>query len=156
MEHVWTLFCKRAIIDRESNQVSLIDAIETVLIDVSPTEAAAVANPGEKGTAIELEATLFSFWVRSRPDVPEMGAYRVSLVAADGSLVLPVNEKEMTARIDLTEKQRVRTQIKMTVLPFRGVGRYTFQMEQGQGDGQWEVVARVPYELTFEQPSTAP
>lgn len=143
MEHVWTVFCRRAIMDWETHQVTLVDAIDGIA--VMDTQSGSADQPFE--ASFECEVTLLSFWVRSDPAEPERGEARISLWGPDGK---PAEaETEIRLEIDLREKPQLRTQIKMNNLPLRGPGRYTFKVEQSLDRG-WETVARIPYEVVIE------
>lgn len=145
MEHVWTVLCRRAITDRETNQVTLVDAIEGIA--VTDTELGSGDQPPE--ASFECEVTLLSFWVRSNPAEPERGESRVSLRGPDGNAIQ--SDTEIRLEIDLTGTQQFRTQLKMNHLPLHGQGRYTFEVELNV-ERAWETVARIPYDVVIYSP----
>ena len=154
MNHVWTVFCARSIVDRGTNQVTLVDAIEVIGLLVTAEEEAKVKEglTRKEDLAFPMETILVSLWTRSQLEVPEKGIYRTTLFAPDGSPCPPVVQKEHT--VDLTAHPRLRTSLKLSGLPLRGPGLHSFQLEQNMGADQWETVARVPFVITYDRVGT--
>lgn len=141
MDHVWTVFCSRSLVDADTKQLSLIDTIEKVTV---------TALPGKQipaNSAVELSCSLVSLWTRSDFDVPESGLCRVRLFGPDGQEIEPA--EPMLYDADLTDKRRLRTQVRLQGLPLGIPGRYVFQTETFVEPG-WVEVARTPYELEIQ------
>lgn len=152
MEHVWSVLCRRAITDKETNQMTLVDSIEHIGVTLdSDQPLTAHDEDPERKIGIKLEATLISYWVRSENDAPEKGICRVSLLGPNRVTI----GREMTMAIDLTKKRRMRTQLTLEGLPFTGLGRYNFLVEMEDADGDWKTAARVPYEVELDPSSSA-
>ena len=150
MDHAWTVLCLRSIVDRETNQITLVDALENFeLRGSAEEEMRAMAYSNLNDLAIQIETQLASLWFRTNPVVPEKNAYRVTLLAPDGKPCPAISRISHT--VNLTETTKLRTFLKLTGLPFRGPGRYTFQIEVNTAIGQWNEVARVPYELSVDR-----
>ena len=119
MEHVWTVLCRRAITDRETNQTSLIDSIEGLTATIS-AEKVKEAERDNKRIGVEVGAVLVSFWVRSDLKIPEMGEMRTRVVAPDGSVV---SREDAKASVNLRDNRRMRMHLEIPALPFAGEGQ---------------------------------
>jgi hypothetical protein len=126
------------LIDTASNQLSLIDTIENISVTVPPG-----GDLPEKAT-VELSCFLVSLWVRSVPDQPESAQFRVRLFDPYGQEIASNDLK--LCDLDLTEKQRLRAQIRLQSLPLGAPGRYEFRVEL-LDQGLWQRMAQIPYEL---------
>jgi hypothetical protein len=148
MEHVWTVFCRRVLIDDSTNQMTLIDAVESVSIALHEQP-----RPGE--AFFQIEAALATLWIRSEITTPEKGDIRVTLHGPSGR----INSVEpLILPIDLTVHGRQRSKVTIPALPFGEPGRYVFEVEVNEV-GEWRRVAGVPYELTVkedERPAETP
>jgi hypothetical protein len=146
IEHVWSVLCSRAILDRDTNSVSLIDIVEEITIQgpVLPSE--------EGGTsAFTITMALVSLWRRDPEDQPTKGQARVLLFAPNGE---PLKEFSVYS-IDLSEKLRMRAFGNIPVFPFRGPGSYHFSIQlQDEREEEWKEVASIPLRLIVTTPST--
>jgi hypothetical protein len=148
MEHVWTVFCRRVLIDDSTNQMTLIDAVESVSIALHEQP-----KPGE--AFFQIEAALASLWIRSDIATPENGEFRVTLHGPSGRIK---SVEPLILPIDLTVHRRQRSKVTIPALPFGEPGRYVFEVELNEA-GEWRRVAGVPYELTLkedERPAETP
>jgi hypothetical protein len=143
VEHAWTVFCSRAITDSDTNQVSLIDTIEGITVGAPPDFQERLSRG--QGIAVPFSCVLVTLWTRSDRSVPEQSKCQATLLDPLGKTGLEPTIFE----IDLTEKERMRTHLKMAVLPVHVEGRYTFQMDIEKDNG-WRTVARVPFELKIQ------
>ena len=136
IDHIWSVLCQRSVIDKDSNTMTLFDAIEQLTI--SGAELPAIAP-------IPME--LVSLWSRTEPDRQARGRARVCLIEPDNSIQQPSFEID----IDLTAHERYRTRGRMGGMPIRAAGRYKFRVElQIEGDHQWREVARIPVQVVIE------
>lgn len=149
-EHIWTVFCDKAIVDQISGNVSLIEVIESVAITPESVVLDGTAqHPSIGGVR---KTVLISLWTRSNPDVPEKVPGRWSIRVPGGKRL------EVTSGdIDLTNSMRVRTMTHVEGLPFAGPGRYIWvldvEKETTSGRKRWVNVAKVPFELVIQEKS---
>ncbi len=137
-EHVWSVLCHKGCLDKYTNQVSLLDVIETLAITLLEP------LPEKLPVNFPLQLQLVSFWTRSKTGVPEMARCRLHLAIPDGSKVKTTTELE----IDLKQAARSRTFFRMNALPYHGPGLYSFVVEQyNEATKKWKRVARIPLEI---------
>lgn len=138
IDHVWTVVCSQAIIDRDSNNVSLQSVIEQITIADAP----------KPDGIIPLSLQVMTLWARSDFDVPSQGQARLSLLLPSGELA-----KEFETVLDLSEARRLRTGLRMEGFPASESGRYTLRVEfRNEGEELWRFGAAVPIEVLFEPP----
>jgi hypothetical protein len=134
IDHVWTVLCSRAVIDVDSQNVSIHNVIEQLNVAAEPAPDLVI------GIAYEL----VSLWVRSEIDTPTKGRTRVTLISPTGATTAVA---EMP--IDLSQVERARHRISCQGLHVTGPGRYVFRVELSEEDGEWRRVASVPLRVVF-------
>jgi hypothetical protein len=142
IEHVWSVLCGRAVTDRETNNMSLLEVIEQVnLLGPMP-------EPGQR-VALPIPFEVVSLWSRGNPNEREESTGRIKIIAPNNAEVLA---HEFS--INLIEHARVRTQMRSVGIPLAGVGRYVFSIEIKRPNEIWETVAKIP--LQVESMAQAP
>jgi len=134
--HVWTVICRRATIDSETNSVSIFEVVEEMHVKgVSPSEKVLVPR--------ELE--LISLWARSDVGRPEVGHTRLRMLT-------PKDETTGVAEgeIDLRGHRRLRFRLKLGTMALDGPGVYEFAIDLREGGGDWREVTRIPLDVVFE------
>jgi len=136
IDHVWTLICTRAIIDRDTNNLSAFNIIEQIQIRGEPTPDGVVP--------IGLEVV--SLWMRSDFNVPCRGRWRLSFLSPSG-----IQIKTVDGELDLSKYERVRARRFFMGLPMSEPGRYRFVLElQNEGKEDWQQVASIPLKVVFQ------
>ena len=135
IRHVWTVACIHAVVDQESNLLSLLDVIEQINIPGTPAP----------NKAIGLTLDLTSLWVREDPDAPEQGHARVRFVSPSGNEL-----KSIQTNVDLSEHERLRSRGRFVGLPAPEAGRFTFRVDlANEGTEEWNEVASIPIRIVF-------
>ena len=142
-KHVWSVLCRRAILDKSTNNVSLIDSLEN--IEFVPTK------PLQEGrwSIFAFETTLVSFLVRSDDNVPEQPKIRVQLVAPDGK----ASGQEVIATVNLSEHTRARNFFQFQTMGFWSSGTHNFVVSLELENEGWEAFAEVPV-IILQKPVT--
>jgi hypothetical protein len=138
VEHVWSVLCAKALIDRDSNQVSLLQSIEKVTVNLPGPFPDAPPKP-----LVPFPVDLVSYWIRSDPDKPELAQCLVTLTAPDGDIVTTTE-----GPVDLMEFVTLRAVVKSESLPLKSPGYFHFNVfVRATEVGDWMRVARVPFEV---------
>lgn len=145
--HMWSVLCTKAIIDRDSNIVSLIGAVDTLSF-TDDEDVLLERIKGEDAMGVQVDMELVMMWARSDFEVPEEAMARVSILAPSkaGNRVAPFP-------IRLQETTHFRVKLQVTGIPFEGFGIYYFVVETQRGKG-WVESARLP--LLCKKQATAP
>jgi len=136
IDHVWTVFCSRAVIDKRTNNVSIQNIIEQITIKGEPKSDA----------AIPIVCEVVTLWARADFDVPAQGRLRLAYLSPSGKVL-----NSMEREIDLSKSRRYRIQTIFQGLPVEEPGRYTFRVEL-ENEDEWHQVATIPLEVVFEPP----
>lgn len=140
IEHIWTVACNHAVIDKETNALSLQDVIEQVTIRDTP----------RPDGVLGLSMNVATLWERSDPKLQCRGRTRLAFCSPSG---MPYGTAE--SQIDLFNSTRHRTIWSIRGLPAREPGRHTFRIElQNDGETEWRQVAAIPLEIIFAPQQT--
>ena len=138
MKHLWTVLCSRAVIDRDSNNVSLQNVIEQLTVHDEPSPEGFWPS----------RMDLLSLWMRNEVDEPERGWGRLSLHAPSGEV-----KGQWEFEIDLTDALRTRSRLTFGGLPLSEPGIYMFNLEQRASKRhKWRLAAEVPLQVDFMPP----
>lgn len=142
MKVLWSVLCERAVVDRDTNNISLFNVIEEVALPAQPPMSLtdAIAK-NVVPTAFEL----IVLWARSNSDVPERGLGRVSILIPDAT---PKFTQEHD--IDLSQFLRLRSRLRLPGLPVGGEGTYLFKIEGKPSGGEWTEMFELPLRVMFQ------
>jgi hypothetical protein len=138
IEHIWSVLCSRSVIDSETNNVSIQNVVEQIVIQ---------AEPQENGF-LPIELELITLWGKDEPKEVVEGAGRVTFITPSGKSDVISDEK-----IDLTKAERHRQRIKLPGLPVSEAGKYYFKVEVKNKDGEWKQVSAIPLKIEFQSPN---
>ncbi len=142
IDHVWSILCSRAIIDLRTNNISLIDIVEEIMVPVPPTYITE-----RKPLPLALAITVVSLWRRELDDQPTKGRGRVRLLMPHQNEAKQISVYE----IDLSEKLRTRAYGDIPGIPFMGPGTYRFIIQlQNEREDEWKEVASIPLRVTMQ------
>lgn len=138
ISHVWTVVCSRSVIDRDSNNFSLLNTLERVTIHSVPMPE----------TVIPMRFDVVTWWTRTIPDQPGRGRIRLQLRLPSGTAF-----SSHEAAIDLSENEGHRHRVKCSTFPIAEAGRHLFVVElMNEGEDEWTQVASVPLRIQFKPP----
>jgi hypothetical protein len=135
IQHIWSVLCSRALLDKDSNNISLIEVIEQINVGAIP--------PGDQLAAIPMPMELVTLWCRAPEDPPTSGRARVVIIGVTGTRteLPPYN-------IDLATYPRVRNRSRFAGVQYQQLGRMEFVVELQVGDGdEWTPVAKLPVQV---------
>lgn len=146
--HIWSVACRKGVVDKFTSLVSLFDVIESLTLTVGAGSdfIAKTKEARKKGeyAGLPSEIMIVSLWHRSDPDIPEQATCRYRVLTPEGKVPPPDVEAII---LDLETHVRVRTFGKVPSLPFAGFGDYWVLVETQVDDEKWKEVARLPIEL---------
>lgn len=140
IDHVWSVVCSHAVIDKESNNVSLHNVIEQLVFekpdipeDIDPDRVIIPQN-----------FSVVTLWSRTDLEKGVIGYGRVKLYSPTNEMLLSSDEFE----IDLYNHRRFRSRGRFPGIVNRGPGKYIISVELRIDEGaDWSEVARVPIEV---------
>ena len=139
IEHIWTVACTRSVIDKETNNFSLLEILEQLTIPESPL-------PEGKITLIPISFDVVTLWSRASDNQAARGSAKLLFITPSGKIV-----GEHEHNVDLTVYSRARTRTRMAGLPIQEAGRYQFRVQlRHDGETEWRDVATVPLQISFD------
>ena len=137
-DHVWTVLCSRAVVDRETNNVSLQNVVEEITIRGAP----------KPGASVPVHVELMTLWSRTGLNMPAKGRARVTLLSPAQAELLTFE-----GEVDLTKAERARSRLVYQSLPVHETGRHLFCVEaREEQEKEWRQVAIVPLKIVFRPP----
>lgn len=130
MKHVVSALCGRVVIDQTTQNVTLVDLVDSLLGPINET--------AEGAFSVALD--FLTVWMRTDLQRPETGRARLGVLNATRVLIHPHLEYE----VDLVAAHRARNITRFPVFPFRGTGLHTITVEIEVEEGHWQVVAEWP------------
>lgn len=146
-KNVWAVLCRKSVIDNDTKLMTLIEVLEKLEVSVGVP----IDFDRDEVPAIPFDFEIVCLWVRSEPNTPEKSRCRLRLTTPDGKQQAGYSE----LAIDLEANKRFRTRFRSDALPLSPVnGLYQFDVELAGGkEGEWILVASLPFEVTLERPS---
>ena len=135
IKHVWSVLCENRIIDKDTNNISLINIIEQLNFNI-PGDQSAENQPFE----IHGVLNVVSMWTRTYHDKPSTGKSRIRIKNPDNKYVAL---EEIP--IDLIQFVRLRSLGSLKVI-FQKTGIYSIIVEVESKKG-WVEVASIPLEV---------
>jgi hypothetical protein len=136
----FAVLCGRAIVDRETNQFSIIDIIEGITIKAPPEaikDASAVFS-------VYTPMVLVADFSRSQANAPETVQLRVKALAPNGN---EIGGSELV--LDLQTVTRGRGFMTMTGLPVSSEGIYKFDVQVLGPQESWSTVTEVAFSVNI-------
>lgn len=142
---IWSVLCKRGILDKRTNNVSLIDALENLEFRSSdPIEEE------KQWKLLPIEITLVSFITRTDYNEPERSKLRIQIASPDGR----IHKKSIITDVNLIEHQRFRNFAMMRQVAFWASGIHKFVVSlQGEND-KWTKSAEIPLDIRQKESTT--
>jgi len=139
---IWAVLCQQSLLDRDTNNISLINMIEEIQITAMPPQVEADASGSAllAGNVVEL-VVLFG---RSDFNTPEKGRGRVRLQTPNGT---SSNAHEF--EVDLTHNLKHRFRLKIPGIPIDGEGIYYFLVDCKTDANNWEEKFVLPLEVNI-------
>ena len=140
---VFCALCHKAVTDQDSNQLSLLDVVEQVQVEVREKLIG--------GGLVPMPAQLATFWTRSDYNVPEKIHARLRLLGPSNALV-----GSAAFEVDLEAKPNYRAVLKLQGLPVSDSGRFWFLVESENADDTWSERGRFPLDVTINERLNTP
>ena len=140
----WAILCESAIVDKDTNNVSLVNVVEELTLPAAPPEIAATSDPSQLKPVSLAIVTLFA---RSDPSVPESGEAQIKIVAPDGRIGLSGQ-----ISVDLIQHERLRAIGRTFQMPFpdRLAGQYLLKVEVKTAGLDWEEMFSLPLQVKVQ------
>lgn len=145
MKHIWSVLCRRSVIDNETNNISLYDALEEVSVGVKVKQQVA---PIPEVINIAIDYEVVSLWMREDSDSRVQADTEIEIIQPDGKVA-----KTFPQKIDLPEKmRRFRTRYRINGLTVSTQGTYWFKIKiKETNEKQFRTVSEIPLEIKIQK-----
>lgn len=145
ISHIWSLLCRRSVIDSETNNLSLYDILEQLTVNVKIKK-----SDKHKVTKINIpiEYEVISFWVKA-PKIEEFkGGIKLEIINPDGKI-----EKTFEQPLEIPkDKRRLRSRIRIKGFVADKEGNYIFRISYKEEiKDQYIKAADVPLEVILKK-----
>jgi len=142
INHIWSVICTKSVIDSETNNISLIDTIERLTINLPTGQSTRTESIN---LAVNFE--IVSLWERHPYNEPTSKMARIRIMFPDGN----PSSNPITYEVNLNHHHRMRSKIKLTSMEIRTEGRYLFLIGLQDDNGGWSTEKEVPLEVVFQR-----
>ena len=139
IKHIWSVLCEKSSVDQLSNNISLFDVFEALVVDINPVPN--VKSPAGSEYNIPVQYQIVTLWTKTdSEDVKSQ--VRITLVNPDGKEKILVNSELNFP----PGKRRMRSINQIQGLPVGKSGDYRFIVSLNQGE-KIQKVADIPLEV---------
>jgi len=135
IRHIWTIVCSRSLIDEESQNITLIDALEHITIPSSFLKS-------HKINKLPLQLEVVTLWNKVEQKSKVTGRAILKFLSPEDEVL-----EEQSYTIDLTEFNRSRTRIRVSNLPLTTTGIYHFCVYLEGEKKTWQECAKIPIQI---------
>lgn len=140
MRHIWTILCKRAILDRPTGNISLIDVIEEITVKEPKQD-----SEEQDKKVINANFSLVSYWRKSSSNKESM-VLKVIEEAPDGEELRSV-EKELAIP---EKKNKLRIHFAFKELIVTDSGEYLIKVYRRSNQDDYNMVSEMPIEINLQ------
>ncbi len=142
IKHIWSVVCRRATIDRDTNSISLLDCIEQMQVNV-PVQKSKIEKGKKLNAPIEFD--FVSAWIRENTSKVAEFEMKLELYSPkkkkliDYSKIFFIPEK----------KKRLRTRIALKGMPIDLSGEYVFRVTSKEKNREQRKEAEIPFDVVI-------
>ena len=140
MRHIWTVFCRNVLEDKNSGNLSLVDILERTTFSADLPEERPFTVP------FPIPFYIVSSWLKPNENDDSNYYTRIRFISPEGTEL--VNNEQI---LEFENSAKLRISGQVGSLPFTVNGIYEFEVAYKKHHN-WEVVARIPLEIVHEQP----
>ena len=143
---IWAILAERVAIDKDTNNISLFNVIEEVMVPAQPPRTLPDTT---EDSIIPSIMELVILWARTDFEIPERGLGRIRVVAPELTRSLSVDQE-----VDLSKFLRLRSRLRLPGLPAGGEGTYLFKIDGRPATGEWAQMFELPLRVVFQPEDT--
>ncbi|HCC84501.1 MAG TPA: hypothetical protein DEP87_02365 [Candidatus Pacebacteria bacterium] len=147
INHIWSVLCRKSVIDRDTNNISIFDVFEQLSVDAKIKENPDNnENKDNKKINLPIEYELISFWVKDSRQSPFhfKGDVKVEITNPKG-----LSEKSFEQVLEMPkDMKRLRARMIINGLIIEESGIYNFIVSiKEPGNQKYKKVSEVPLEV---------
>lgn len=140
MKNIWSVIFNRAVVDENTNSISLFDCVEEITVNFSKPEDVSVPQKN-----IPINFTIISLWSDNDISKDRKFEYLLEIIDPQGKKInefsnFPVIEKG---------KKRLRTIVQMNGMGITSEGEYTLVVKYKKDIEKFVVASKIPVDIKF-------
>lgn len=146
LNHIWSLLCRRAIVDSGTNNLTISDVLEELTIDIKVEKQNADSM---KQINLPLEFEIVSFWKKEDDSTTHLKAdCEVEVVNPEGK-----HMKTFAQKIDMPSgMKRLRTMLRVMGFVVEGSGEYNLKVNvKEEGQKNYKTVSVLPLTVNINK-----
>lgn len=147
INHIWSIICKKSVIDSETNNISLYEALESIQVSIKVLDDKSI---DQELFNIPIEYEIVSLWENKTPEKKVTADVSVEVTTNKGDVLKTFSKKlEMEKNM-----KRLRSRMRISGMSIPGSDQYSYKIKLKQeGDRDFKLVAELPLEvaLSFEK-----
>ena len=140
MKNIWSVIFNRAVVDSNTNSISLFDGVDEITVNFSSLEE--MQKPGKN---IPVHFTVISLWKDDDSSRVRKFDYIIELVDPGNKKIAEFTNSPIFDQ----GKKRLRTITEMNGMMVTEEGEYNFVIKYREKEGKFVVVAKLPIEVKF-------
>lgn len=155
IKHIWSVLCQKSLIDSETNNLTLVDVLEELSINISipPLTVGTPANSVINRIDVLISYEIVSLWVRDSAKTKETINLSIELLDPTGK---GVSKQEHTVVMN-ENLLRYRTRLKIVGLGISTPGHYSFLVKiKEENKENYRTVAELPLEIKIIKNNPTP
>jgi len=142
IKHAWSLLCRKTIIDKETNNLSIIDILEQVQVNAS------VPSNAVFPVKVPISYELVSMWTREHASDETKAEIEIKITGPDG-IVGTTHSKELVFPVSI---QRMRSRIRISGIEITNSGVYEFTVGiKEEKSHSFTTVATIPLSVILNK-----
>jgi len=145
IKHIWTILCRRSVIDSETNNLSIYDILEQLTIDIKIKK-----DRKDKVTKINvpIEYEVVSLWTKSPKATEFDGGIKLEIINSEEKI-----EKTFEQPLKLAkDKSRLRSRIRIKGFVVEKPGIYIFRISYRENNrDKYIKAADIPLEIILKK-----
>ncbi len=145
IKHIWSIICSQSTIDSETNNLTLVNVIEKITVNVLPADIDKMKADGAKGFMLPAQLEVTSFF--KKQDEKKVGVFDMRV-----RMTNPVGETMITSlpqKIGLKEGvKNIRIRNRFAGIPVEKTGEYSFVVDlKDISETEYAEVGRIPLDV---------
>lgn len=143
LKHVWSILCSKSIIDKDTNNISIIDAFEQLSVNAKiPPE-----HKNNPVINIPINFELTTLWVKEEREQTVKADIEIDVFNPKGE-----KAKSFTNKLEVPNNlKRIRSRLKIIGFGLTTSGVYTFKVKlKEEKQDKYKIVAELPLEVNIK------
>ncbi len=146
IRHGWSIICKESVIDSASNNISLLNVLEAINIEIEKAnkDGDKVEKSEDFKMTVPISFQVVTLYITDNPSAGKIGKGRITFVDPNGVQISSIDYD-----INFKKKKRVRHRSHINGLACTTSGEYKFKIQyKVDGEENWVDAATLPLFIT--------